>query len=156
MTVFLVMACADKVPTETGETAVEADADTDADTDIEGNGCFDALDDVKKVYSDAGTLSVCTDDRGVLIASTVFNFDGVSIDAGGKTLDPCVEVKCDADYAYIASNALPHYDFIPITPHDLEEAWWVHRIPTPRFGRSMDRYRGRFFERVRARCSRSP
>jgi hypothetical protein len=32
-------------------------------------------------------------------------------------MHPCVEARCDANYAYIASNNLPHYDFVQTTPN---------------------------------------
>lgn len=80
-------------------------------------------------YADAGQVGMCESERGALIASSLMNLVGLEIDNNGEVMNPCVEVQCDADYAYIVSNDLPHYDFVQTTPNALAEDIQVYRIP---------------------------
>jgi hypothetical protein len=54
--------------------------------------------------------------------------DGITIDNDGVEMQPCVEARCDADYAYIASNDIPHYDYVQTTPNALVEAPSLYRL----------------------------
>ncbi len=85
--------------------------------------------DLGTYYADVGDVGSCTSERGLLIASSLMNLAGVVIDNNGTAMNPCVEVQCDANYAYIVSNDLPHYDFVQTTPNALAEDIQVYRIP---------------------------
>ncbi|MCA9645903.1 MAG: YHYH protein [Myxococcales bacterium] len=98
-----------------------------------GNGtsttCTAVWAELATYYADAGTLGACTGERGALIADSMMNLEGLVIDNNGADMNPCLEVQCDADYAYIVSNDLPHYDFVQTTPNALAEDIQVYRIP---------------------------
>jgi hypothetical protein len=99
-----------------------------------GGGAPSACDayfaDVPADFPDAGTLGPCdASDAAKRIAASLMNLDGLSIDNNGVSLTPCVAVRCDGSYAYVASNALPHYDFVQTTPNALVESPRVYRIP---------------------------
>ncbi|MFK7989591.1 MAG: hypothetical protein AB8I08_26475 [Sandaracinaceae bacterium] len=84
------------------------------------------------VFFDA--LRACTSAEGAAVADSVMRFDGITI-AGVTTEDgsgeasPCVEVLCDDDHAYIASNALPQYSPQADPRNPTMETPIVHRIP---------------------------
>ena len=78
-------------------------------------------------YDDVGELTECPADEPV--AASLFQLGGVTIDNNGASLTPCVAALCDATYVYVASNRLPHYDFVQTTPNALVEALTVQRIP---------------------------
>ncbi len=46
-----------------------------------------------------------------------------------QSMTPCVQARCDQKYAYIGTNALPHYDFVQTTPNALVENDLIYRIP---------------------------
>lgn len=82
--------------------------------------CYDDWDDIKATYPDAGSLQDCADvPGGYAVVRSLLVVDGITIDNNGEQLQPCVEARCDADYAYIASNDLPHYDYVQTTPNAL-------------------------------------
>ncbi len=73
---------------------------------------------------------------GEIIEQSLMNFEGIEITGesvvgadGSSTATPCVEVRCDAQYAYIASNALPHYDPQAQPIFDTIDTPIVHRVP---------------------------
>ncbi|MFK7989528.1 MAG: YHYH protein [Sandaracinaceae bacterium] len=74
------------------------------------------------------SLGVCTSAAGVAIAESLMNFDGAEA-TGDNGAAPCVEVLCDADFAYIASNALPHYTPVADPIFETVATPIVHRIP---------------------------
>jgi hypothetical protein len=57
------------------------------------------------------------------------NLEGITIDNNGVTMTPCIETRCDSHYVYIASNGLPHYDFVQTTPNALTEVTFIYRLP---------------------------
>jgi hypothetical protein len=91
--------------------------------------CYDGWDDLQSFYADAGALVDCAAAPGFAVARSLLVVDGLTIDNDGAPMTPCVEARCDADHAYIASNDLPHYDFVPTTPNALHEAETVVRVP---------------------------
>lgn len=91
--------------------------------------CYDGWDDLLDLYPDAGTLGACPDGPGFTVLRSLLVVDGLTIDNDGTPMTPCVEARCDANHAYIASNDLPHYDFVPITPNALAEAPGIIRVP---------------------------
>lgn len=97
--------------------------------------CAEAWAGVDTLYPDAGELGSCDDVAGgPLVANSIMDLEGVTIRNNGETMTPCVGVRCDEQYAYIATNALPHYDFVATTPNPLVENRVVYRIPlNPRF-----------------------
>lgn len=86
--------------------------------------------------ADFDSLTACSDGQGAIIAGTLMNFDGITITGGSvvgadgsNVAAPCIEVLCDETYAYIASNALPHYDPVAAPIFDTIDTPIVHRIP---------------------------
>lgn len=92
------------------------------------NACAALFDRVTEAYADAGELGACTG-AGETIASSLIDMDGITIDNNGETETPCVEVRCDDEYAYIAANDLSFYDFVQTTPNALVAAEIIYRIP---------------------------
>lgn len=91
--------------------------------------CYDGWDDIKDLYADAGALQDCADvPGGYAVVRSLLVVDGITIDADGQKFMPCVEARCDADYAYVASNDIPHYDYVQTTPNALVEAPTVYRL----------------------------
>ncbi|MEM1418520.1 MAG: YHYH protein [Myxococcota bacterium] len=78
-------------------------------------------------YDDVGELADCPADEPV--AASLLQLGGVTIDNNGETMTPCVAALCDATYVYVATNRLPHYDFVQTTPNALVEQLTVVRIP---------------------------
>lgn len=92
--------------------------------------CFDAWDQVAAQYPDAGALVACTEVAGgEAVARSLLVLDGITIDNNGQAMQPCVEARCDDGFAYVATNALPHYDFVQTTPNALVENQFIYRIP---------------------------
>lgn len=92
--------------------------------------CFDGWDDLSDMYPDAGDLVDCAGVAGGdRVVRSLLVVDGITIDNNGVDMHPCVEARCDQDYAYVASNNLPHYDFVQTTPNALAEAPSILRIP---------------------------
>lgn len=92
--------------------------------------CFDAWDQVATVFPDAGALVACTEVAGgEAVMRSLLVLDKLTIDNNGQAMNPCVEARCDADYAYVGTNALPHYDFVPTTPNALVENITIFRVP---------------------------
>ncbi|MEZ4381212.1 MAG: YHYH protein [Nannocystaceae bacterium] len=105
------------------ETETGADAWTPA-------ACFDAWELVDELYPDAGALVPCTEVAGGdRLVRSLLVVDGLTIDNNGEAMEPCVEARCDATYAYVASNSLPHYDFVQTTPNALVESEAIVRVP---------------------------
>lgn len=99
-------------------------------TDGGPSGCFDGWDDLSTMYPNSGPLVDCADVPGGLsVMSSLLRVDGLTIDNGGTPMHPCVDIRCDADYAYIGSNNLPHYDFVQTTPNPLHETPTILQIP---------------------------
>lgn len=91
--------------------------------------CFDAWDQVAELYPDAGALVACTEVAGgEAVVRSLLVLDGVTIDNNGETMHPCVEARCDEQFAYVATNALPHYDFVATTPNPLVENQIIYKI----------------------------
>lgn len=86
---------------------------------------------------DPATLETCDSEAGDRVASSLFNLAGITISGNGTvdaegnaaTLTPCVQARCDANYAYVASNALPHYDPVAQPIFDTAEKPIIYRIP---------------------------
>ena len=75
-------------------------------------------------------LSNCTGvEAAQHITDSLMNMDGIIIDNDGDDMIPCVEAMCDDDYVYVATNTLPHYDFVATTPNVLKENIFVYRLP---------------------------
>ena len=105
---------------ETGDTG---------DTGWTPASCYDGWDDIKASYPEAGALQDCADvPGGYAVVRSLLVVDGITIDNNGASMQPCVEARCDADYAYIASNDLPHYDYVQTTPNALVEAPSLFRL----------------------------
>ena len=66
---------------------------------------------------------------GFTVQRSLLVVDGITIDNDGAPMNPCVEARCDADYVYIASNGLMHYDFVQTTPNPLVEKLILYRVP---------------------------
>ncbi|NUP13245.1 MAG: YHYH protein [Polyangiaceae bacterium] len=63
------------------------------------------------------------------VVRSLMNLDGIVIDNNGESMTPCIDVRCDDSFAYVLSNALPHYDFVQTTPNPLEAWRSVYKIP---------------------------
>jgi hypothetical protein len=135
---LLLAACREPDDTDPSDTETDADtdadadtdtdADTDADTDTIPTTCDGIWDELDRMYPDAGTVGACTGDAAV-VADSFMKLDGhVTIDNDGETLTPCVQVQCDSTWAYVATNALPHYDFVATTPNPLVENRMLYRF----------------------------
>lgn len=127
--------------------ACAGDADTTDATDTTDVGTVDSgtivstcsgWDMLTTMHPDVSLddLSACTTEAGQRIEASLMSMDGITItgdsvvgDDGTNVAVPCVEVRCDADYAYIASNALPHYDPQAAPIFDTVETPIVHRVP---------------------------
>lgn len=102
---------------------------TGDDTGWAPASCYAGWADIKTKYADAGTLQDCADvPGGYAVVRSLLVVDGITIDNNGVAMQPCVEAKCDDKYAYIASNDLPHYDYVQTTPNALVEADSMYRI----------------------------
>ena len=116
----------------TGETPTTGGPASTGETGDSGwtpASCYDGWDQLKDTYADAGTLQDCADvPGGHVVQRSLLVLDGITIDNDGKAMQPCVEARCDSEYAYIASNDLPHYDYVQTTPNALVEAFGVYRI----------------------------
>ena len=91
---------------------------------------------LEALYPDVSldSLSACTSPEGVAIAESLMNFDGITVTGvtaadGSDEASPCVQVLCDDDHAYIASNALPHYTPQAAPIFETADTPIVHRIP---------------------------
>ncbi len=94
------------------------------------NACEAYFTGITEQYPDAGALGACDAVAAAQpIVSALMNLDGLTIDNDGKTMTPCIAAKCDGSYVYVATNALPHYDFVQTTPNALVESPTVYRIP---------------------------
>lgn len=88
--------------------------------------CTPLWDTLLTKYPDAGTAGGCGDDP---VAASLMRLAGLTIDNNGEPMQPCVEARCDDDFVYIATNELPHYDFVQTTPNALVEKLNLFRIP---------------------------
>lgn len=92
--------------------------------------CFEGWDQVSMIYPDAGALVACTEvPGGLAVVRSLLVLDGITIDNQGQAMSPCVEARCDETYAYVGSNALPHYDFVQTTPNPLVASERIYRVP---------------------------
>ncbi len=78
-------------------------------------------------YELVGELSDCPASNPV--AASLFQLDGVTIDNNGASMTPCIEARCDDAYVYVATNKLPHYDYVQTTPNTLAENVSIARLP---------------------------
>ncbi len=78
-------------------------------------------------YELEGELVDCPAD--VDVAGSLFNLNGIEIDNNGTAMTPCIEARCDDTYVYVATNKLPHYDFVQTTPNELAENVVIYRVP---------------------------
>jgi len=93
-------------------------------------GCPAIWEKVTNIYQDATELGSCDKVAGAEeVVESLFNFAGLTIDNNGETMTPCIDTRCDAKYVYVASNALPHYDFVQTTPNALVENAYIYRLP---------------------------
>jgi hypothetical protein len=98
--------------------------------DQPGDRCSTAWAELPALYPDAGTLGSCEGrPEAERITGSLMKIDELVIDNQGRPMRPCLQTRCDADHVYIASNGLPHYDFVPTTPLPLVENTWIYRIP---------------------------
>ncbi len=138
MHLLLLLACdtsADKTGTDDStspqDSADTASSDTASpDTASPDNACTSAWDQLSEVYPDAGEVGACGDSAAALKQS-LLDLSGVVIDAGqGSEGHPCLQLRCDDTYAYIATNALPHWDWSSLTVRELDEDdQYIHRLP---------------------------
>lgn len=92
--------------------------------------CTELLTRVGEAYTLSGALRDCsTVSGGAAVADSLMNLDGITIDNEGTAMTPCIAVLCDDDAAYVATNALPHYDFVATTPNALVENAFIYRVP---------------------------
>jgi hypothetical protein len=118
-----------ETPTGSGPGESSSGPGTTGDTGWTPASCYDGWADIKDLYADAGTLQDCADvPGGYAVVRSLLVVDGITIDNDGVEMQPCVEARCDAEYAYIASNNLPHYDYVQTTPNALVEAPSMYRI----------------------------
>ncbi|MCA9702005.1 MAG: hypothetical protein KC431_31070, partial [Myxococcales bacterium] len=124
--------------TSSDTNADDVSSETDTDTGQTPAGDCSGWDLLGDFYPDVdfASLEACDAGQAALIANSLINLEGLTIMGdsvvgpdGGNTAEPCVEVLCDADYAYIASNALPHYDPQAEPIFETMETPIVHRIP---------------------------
>ncbi len=112
--------------TSTGSTG---DTATTGDTGWTPASCYANWDALADKYADAGPLQDCADvPGGYAVVRSLLKVDGITIDNNGEAMQPCVEARCDDKYAYIASNDIPHYDYVQTTPNALIYADTVYRI----------------------------
>lgn len=97
-------------------------------TSSEDLRCDERWDEVAATFADAGELRAC-EGADAAVARSLLVVEGLTIDNDGTEMHPCVAVLCDDNYAYISSNNLPHYDFVPITPNPLAEVATFVRLP---------------------------
>ncbi len=118
---------------DTGDTGATNNTSNPGDTGDTGwtpASCFAGWDELQATYPDAGTLVDCAEvPGGYAVVRALLVVDGITIDNNGAPMQPCVEARCDQQYAYIGSNDLPHYDFVQTTPNALAEAPAIYRIP---------------------------
>jgi hypothetical protein len=111
----------------------DGDGEGDGDTppgDGDGDACSALLDQAATAFDGAGTLRDCAGiEGGERIRSALLDLGGVTIDNEGTTATPCLALACDDTHAYVASNSLPHYDFVPMTPNALSAVPTLFRIP---------------------------
>jgi hypothetical protein len=100
-----------------------------SDTTPAAISCEDVWAQLQDAYPDAGELGDCDAAASSLVQRSLLVVDDLTIDNDGAAMSPCVAARCDADYAYIASNNLPHYDFIKTNPNALREAPTLVRVP---------------------------
>jgi hypothetical protein len=104
-------------------------ASGDGDANQGSDACTQQLDAIASAFPSAGTLGDCASSAaGKRIADSMFDLTGLSIDNQGTKMTPCAALRCDEHYAYIASNSLPHYDFVPMTPNALTAIPTVFRV----------------------------
>lgn len=83
-----------------------------------------------QVYPSANSVGSCENDpKAQTITKTLLQLRNRTIHNNGATERPCIEARCDKEYVYIVTNALPHYDFVQTTPNALKENQYVYRIP---------------------------
>lgn len=129
--VLLISACtAGKVAVTDDSAPDDSGADDSGDTDEPqvNDACLANFDRVDEMFPEAGTLGECTGD-GAVLAASLMNLDGITIDNDGVPMQPCVQVRCDEDHAYVTTNDLPFYDYIDTTGHILAERQLAYRIP---------------------------
>ncbi|HEY0138828.1 MAG TPA: YHYH protein [Nannocystis sp.] len=114
----------------TGDTTSITPTGTDTgDAGWTPSTCYDGWDELLDRYPDAGALQDCAGvPGGLAVQRSLLVVDGITIDNNGEAMQPCVEARCDASYAYIASNDLPHYDYVQTNPNPLMEAPGIVRI----------------------------
>ncbi|MCB9705457.1 MAG: YHYH protein [Myxococcales bacterium] len=113
-----------------GSSGGESDGATTGGDAWQPAACFDHWELMAELYPEAGALGPCVDvPGGEAVVRSLLVLDGVTIDNNGQTMSPCVEARCDGDYAYIGTNSLPHYDFVQTTPNALVENDVIVRIP---------------------------
>ncbi|MEM9074682.1 MAG: YHYH protein [Myxococcota bacterium] len=132
------LGCGDSAPvTDAAADGTEPDGGTDAGMLDAGEGVsfpacpsdiWAGLDDLE----DVGELSACPEEE--LRATSLFQLTGVTIDNNGEAMVPCIAARCSDEFAYVATNSIPHYDFVQTTPNELVENLVVYRVPrTPSF-----------------------
>jgi hypothetical protein len=92
------------------------------------NDCDLAWNQVTQIYSDATSLAACSSTQGQAVVQSLMNLDGLTIDNNGETMTPCIETRCDDHYVYVATNALPAYDFVATTPNPLNATTFIYRL----------------------------
>lgn len=117
-----------ETPTSTGDTPTSETSASEPTTGgpAEPTSCTPLWDQLADVYPDAGDVAACPDDP---VTASLMRLAGLTIDNNGEPMHPCVEARCDADFVYVASNSLPHYDFVQTTPNPLVENLTIHRVP---------------------------
>ena len=96
---------------------------------VVATACTDLLEQVAEAYTLDGTLRDCSGvTGGAAVADSLMDLTGITIDNEGTDMTPCVAVLCDDTSAYVASNALPHYDFVATTPNALVENAFIYRV----------------------------
>lgn len=117
--------------TTVGESGTEDSGDGDTGTGGPSECAEDLWADLTARYPDATSVDSCDGVAGAAdVVGSLMNMAGLTIDDGtGTQLAPCVEARCDADYVYIASNGLMHYDFVQTTPNPLAPNIFIYRLP---------------------------
>ncbi len=92
----------------------------------------DTGDELGETVGDSGDVgeSEAGDDGDTGAACPVANFPSVSPDPANAAYDaPTLDVYCEGDEVVVVSNGIPAYEFVALTPNDLEAQDWEWHFP---------------------------
>ena len=79
-----------------------------------------------------GACGVCVDAVEAVCPDETFLDVSQFPGAGGNYPDPSLDVYCEDDMIHVLSNGIPHYNFVQITPNNLQAQnyhWEIPRFP---------------------------